>query len=154
MKLLISTVLLLSSLSAFSGTLMAKYKCVATDSQTGEEEDKLSIMIYVSENYLCGEAGKKYEMAAGILDGEGTPVPMSMMVTGKISYSSDMTVEASTEEELEDVGTLETYKLVMNIMNPEKSSIKTLVDLTDAGEGVYMTMPATCQQVISYNMDC
>ena len=141
-KLIFTIVSFIYVTSSFGATLMPKFTCTGA----GQKVD-----LFVSEAFLCGGPGTKYDAIAMVSE-EGLPMP-DVAMTGDISYTADNTITASTYD-MEGGKKITVYQLVFPEVGNEKGTLKIAIDIQPDGTPRYSEVPVKCESTVLYNMDC
>ena len=141
-KLIFTIVSFLFVTSSFGATLMPKYTCTGA----GQKVD-----LFVTEAFLCGEPGPKYDAIAMVTE-EGLPMP-DVAMTGDISYTADDKITASTYD-MEGGKKITIYQLVFPQAGNTKGTLKMAIDILPDGTPRYHEVPVKCESTVQYNMDC
>jgi hypothetical protein len=147
-NLLISFTLLLSTTS-FAASLMPKYECDLTKSET----ESVKATVYVGEDFLCGTENTKYEMA--LVTPTSEEDELGSVDTGTVSYSLDSKVTVIITGNIE--GTKIEMPITMDLSKDGQkgnSTFKYLADIDSNGNPKYSEIKVTCSTTIQYNMDC
>lgn len=147
-NLLISFTLLIST-SSFAASLMPKYECDLTKSET----ESVKATVFVGEDYLCGSENTNYEMA--LVTPPSEEDSLGSVDTGTVSYSLDSKVTVTITGNID--GTKIEMPITMDLSKDgqkDNSTFKYIVDIDQNGKPEYSELKVTCTTTVFYDMDC
>lgn len=149
MKLLILSLLIVSSNILNAGYLLPKYECLFIDEDSGEI---LKGKIHVTEDYLCGDIGSETEAAMYTEATENDP--LSTITIGKISAEDNGLITYKIIVKLDGKTYIQSIQIKNFASGKNNSTASILIDIDQNAKPVYYQMSGTCSPSIFYDMDC